>query len=43
MEDYFLADYMIVYIEKEIATKFTSNMIIDNFYYMNYHQAQLKK
>jgi hypothetical protein len=32
MEDEFLADHMIVYIEKEIAKNFTSEMIMDEFY-----------
>jgi hypothetical protein len=32
MEDEFLADHMIVYIEKEIAKKFTTEMIMDDFY-----------
>jgi len=34
MEDDFLADYLIVYIEKEIAERFTIDMTIDDFYYM---------
>jgi hypothetical protein len=34
MEDDFLANYLIVYIEKEIAKRFTIDMIIDEFYYM---------
>ena len=34
MEDEFLADNMIVYIEKEIAGNFTIEMIIDEFYSM---------
>jgi hypothetical protein len=32
MEDEFLADYMVVYIEKEIAKNFTLEMIMDEFY-----------
>ena len=40
MEDEFLADNMIVYIEKEIARNFTIEMIMDEFYSMkNRHQA----
>ena len=40
MEDEFLADNMIVYIEKEIAGNFTIEMIIDEFYSMkNRRQA----
>ena len=34
MEDEFLADNMIVYIEKEIAGNFTVDMIMDEFYSM---------
>ena len=34
MEDEFLADNMIVYIEKEIAGNFTIEMIMDEFYSM---------
>jgi hypothetical protein len=32
MEDEFLADHIVVYIEKEIAKNFTSEMIMDEFY-----------
>ena len=40
MEDQFLADNMIVYIEKEIAGNFTIEMIMDEFYSMkNRRQA----
>ena len=40
MEDEFLADNMIVYIEKEIVGNFTIEMIIDEFYSMkNRRQA----
>ena len=40
MEDEFLVDNMIVYIEKEIGGNFTIEMIIDEFYSMkNRHQA----
>ncbi|QHO34277.1 Zinc finger MYM-type protein [Arachis hypogaea] len=42
MEDEFLADCMIVYIEKEIASKFTSEMIIDDFSSMKHRRASLK-
>ena len=34
MEDEFLADNMIVYIEKEIVENFTIEMIMDEFYSM---------
>ena len=40
IEDEFLADNMIVYIEKEIAGNFTIEMIMDEFYSMkNRRQA----
>ena len=40
MEDEFLADNMIVYIEKEIAGNFTIEMIMDEFYFIkNRRQA----
>jgi hypothetical protein len=42
MEDDFFANYLIVYIEKEIAEKFTIDMIIDDFYFMKEQRAQLK-
>ena len=42
MDDDFLANYLIVYIEKEIAERFTIDMIIDEFYYMKERRAQLK-
>jgi len=42
MEDDFLANYLIVYIEKEIAKRFTIDMIIDDFYSMKERRAQLK-
>ena len=38
MEDEFLADNMIVYIEKEIAGNFTIEMIMDEFYSMKNHR-----
>ena len=34
MEDDFLANYLIMYTEKEIAEIFTIDMIIDDFYSM---------
>jgi hypothetical protein len=34
MEDNFFANDLIVYIEKEIAERFTIDMIIDDFYSM---------
>jgi hypothetical protein len=42
MEDAFLANYMIVYIEKKIAKRFTTNMVIDYFYFLKERRAQLK-
>ena len=39
MEDDFLANDLIVYIEKEIAERFTSDMIIDDFYSMKERRA----
>jgi hypothetical protein len=42
MEDDFLVNYLIVYIEKEIAERFTINMIIDYFYFMKERRSQLK-
>jgi len=41
MEDDFLVNYLIVYIEKEIAERFTIDMIIDDFYSMKQRRAQL--
>ncbi|KAG7951501.1 hypothetical protein I3843_12G009700 [Carya illinoinensis] len=34
MEDEFLADHLLVYVEKEIAKNLTSEMIMDEFYFM---------
>jgi len=42
MEDDFFANYLIVYIEKEIAEIFTIDMIIDDFYSIKERRAQLK-
>jgi hypothetical protein len=42
MEDDFLENYLIVYIEKEIVERFTIDMIIDDFYSMKEQRAQLK-
>jgi hypothetical protein len=42
MEDDFLANFLIIYIEKEITERFTINMIIDDFYFMKERRAQLK-
>jgi hypothetical protein len=42
MKDDFLANYLIVYIKKEIVERFTIDMIIDDFYSMKEQRAQLK-
>ena len=42
MEDNFLENYLIVYIEKEIAERFTITKIIDDFCSMKERRAQLK-
>jgi hypothetical protein len=42
MEDDFLANYLIVYIVKEIAKRFTIDMIINYFYSIKERRAQLK-
>jgi hypothetical protein len=42
MEDDFFANYLIVYIEKEIVERFTIDIIIDDFYSMKERRAQLK-
>jgi hypothetical protein len=42
MEDDFLTNYLIVYIEQEIAERFTIDMIIDDFYSMKERRVQLK-
>jgi len=42
MEDDFLANYLIIYIEKEIVERFIIDMIIDYFYSMKERRAQLK-
>jgi len=39
MKDDFLANYLIVYIEKEIAERFTIDMIIDDFCSMKERRA----
>ena len=41
MENDFLANYLIVYIEKN-AERFIIDMIIDDFYSMKKRRAQLK-
>jgi len=41
-ENDFLVNYLIVYIEKEIAERFIIDMIIDVFYFMKKRRAQLK-
>jgi hypothetical protein len=39
MEDDFLANYLIVYIEKEIAKRVIIDMIIDDFYSIKERRA----
>jgi hypothetical protein len=39
MEDDFLANYLIIYIDKKIAERFTIDMIIDDFYSMKERRA----
>jgi len=43
MEDDFLTNYMIIYIEKQIVEKFITNIIIDYFPSMKKRQKQLQK
>jgi len=42
MEDDFLANYLIVDIEKEIVERVIIDIIIDDFYSIKERQAQLK-
>ncbi|XP_021775060.1 uncharacterized protein LOC110738617 [Chenopodium quinoa] len=42
MEDDFLSDYLLVYINKEIAVKFEIKSIIDDFYSMKRRRARVK-
>jgi len=42
MDDDFLADYLIVYIEKDIAKIVLIDIIINNLYYIKKWRAQLK-
>ncbi|KAK1372545.1 zinc finger MYM-type protein 1-like [Heracleum sosnowskyi] len=42
MEDEFLRDYLIVYIEKEIAETISTEEIIDSFYLIKERRAHLK-
>jgi hypothetical protein len=41
IEDNFLVDYLFVYIEKEIAKRFTIVLIINDFNFMKERRAQL--
>ena len=41
MDDEFLADSLVFYIEREIAETFSIDSIIDNFYSLKHRQAQL--
>jgi hypothetical protein len=42
MENDFLANYLIVYIKKEIVERFTIDMIFNDFYFIKERRAQLK-
>jgi len=42
MEDEFLRDCMLIYIEKEIAIKFTTDSIIDDLYTKKNRKVRLK-
>ena len=42
MKNDFLANYLIVYIEKKIAERFTIDIIIDDFYSIKKRRVQLK-
>jgi hypothetical protein len=42
MEDEFLADCLIIYIERELARNIDSNSIINDFYSLKNHRASLK-
>ena len=42
MGDKFLKDYMVVYIEKELANKITSNEIIAEFDFLGNHRSKFK-
>jgi hypothetical protein len=42
MSDGFLRDYMMVYVEKEIAEKFTSDEIIDTFDLLESYKYKFK-
>ena len=43
MEDEFLADSMIVYIERELSKPIDSDSIVDDFYSMKNRRAQLQQ
>ena len=42
MEDGFLRDFLIIYIEKEIAMEFTTDELIDDFDAIQTHRAKFK-
>ena len=42
MEDEFLRDCMLIYIEREIAIKFTTDSIIDDLYAKKNRKVRLK-
>ena len=43
VEDDFLKDYLLVYIENEIAERFSTYTTIDDFYLLNEHQVSCLK
>jgi hypothetical protein len=40
MEDEFLGDNLLVYIEREIAESFDSSLILNNFVFLRPHRMQ---
>jgi hypothetical protein len=42
MEDAFLRDCLVIYIERELAIQFTTDAIIDDFYDMKTRKVRLK-
>ena len=42
IEDGFLTDSLVVYIEKEIANTISVDVIVDDFYELKSHRAQLR-
>ena len=42
MEDEFLADFLVIYIERELAKNIDSDLIINDFYSIKNRRAPLK-